>query len=432
MSPLDEAEAFKKLLEKGAGFKDIAAMYDRSIAGIKHRVRLCDLHDGLKAMFREGRLKLSGAALLASLPAESQAKFAKKHADKSINHWDISNFIHQTQRSVIARIADGRCEKCGSRTRNAEPGLFEDFNGLEDVCFDQDCYAGKWKKLIEGLVAKEKEGGSQAENNVILGGNIPEFLPRKTESVVLGGVEYKLLSRQKHTWKEASKKAAKGTAWLVDAPYDSTDVKVRRVAYKAYERPDCGGSAPSDPMKEYMADQLPEIEEEDLKAAAEKVEGKYRSVWNLAFTVREALLDAIIARRLKEESRANLAAEYLIARRGGEGAQGERREIDPERAETFAAIFGHDGVAKPSDIPAEPLIQKVFLFLIATGANPGDLPDLNDSESEWAEAEASLFWKFAQMERSEYVAMYKNSLAEALKAAGGRTEKEAGERGWRR
>jgi ParB family chromosome partitioning protein len=156
MHPLDEAEYFKKLLENGTDIKDIAAEFDHSISGIHHRVRLCNLQDEVKAMFREGKIKLSGAALLASLPADDQAKFTKKYEKKnSVNKWDISDFIHKAQHRVITWIADKRCEKCENRTYNTDPGLFDDFGTLEDVCFDQDCYAGKWKKLIGNLIAKE-------------------------------------------------------------------------------------------------------------------------------------------------------------------------------------------------------------------------------------------------------------------------------------
>jgi ParB family chromosome partitioning protein len=132
MHPLDEAETFKKLLDKGTDIKDIAALYDRSISGIHHRVRLCNLQDEVKAMFREGKVKLSGAALLASLPADDQAKFAKKYEKKdSVGNWDISDFIHKAQHCVIAWIADKQCEKCRNRTFNADPGLFEEFGGLK-------------------------------------------------------------------------------------------------------------------------------------------------------------------------------------------------------------------------------------------------------------------------------------------------------------
>jgi hypothetical protein len=294
------------------------------------------------------------------------------------------------------------------------------------VCFDQDCYAGKWKKLIESLMAKEDI--PRTENNIILDRGIPNFLPKKTGTVTMGETEYKVLSPQKHSWSETFKKAKKDTAWLVTAPYASTDVKVQRVAYKVYERPDYSGhSTPSDPVKDFLIDQVSDVAIEDQKAAAEKVMEKYQYSWNFTNQVKETLLDTIICKRIEEESRENLAAEYLTAHRSGEDGSGAYQEIDPDYADIFAAIFGPDDIAKPSDIPAGPIVQKLFLFLIATGIRANSMPDLNYSEAKWAEAETSLFWKFAQVTRDEYIMMYREILSAAVGDVLGPAREEGGE-----
>jgi ParB/RepB/Spo0J family partition protein len=427
--PLDEAEDFKRLLDKGADIKDVAALYDRSISGVRHRVRLCNLQEEMKEMFREGKIKLSGAALLAGLPAEDQAKFAKKYGERpSVSNWDIYSFVRQAQRRVVAWIADARCEKCESRTHNAEPGLFEEFDGLKDVCFDQDCYAGKWKKLIEGLIAQQ-ENILQTENNIIFDREIPDFLPKKTKAVALGEVEYNVLPHKKHTWGETSKKAKKGTAWLVAAQRGSTDAKVRRVAYKAYERPDysCHYATP-DPVEDFLIDQAPDVAIEERKAAAERAKAKYGNSWRFKNGVRSAVLSAVVFRRLKMESRENMAAAYLEDKYSGyDENTGEYREFyDDFDRDVFAVIFGPAGVTKISDVPKEPLIERLFLFLAATGFKTSDLPDLKDGGEEWKEAEKSFFWKFARMSREEYIAMYRDILGAAIRAAGP-NQGEAGE-----
>jgi hypothetical protein len=54
------------------------------------------------------------------------------------------------------------------------------------------------------------------------------------------------------------------------------------------------------------------------------------------------------------------------------------------------------------------------------------MPDLNDNEAEWAEAEMSLFWKFAQVTQEEYTMMYREILSAAVRAAiSGPTPKKA-------
>jgi ParB/RepB/Spo0J family partition protein len=430
MSPLDEAELFKRLLDKGTNVKDIAAYYDRSVSGIHHRIRLCNLQEEIKRMFREDLITLSGAALLASLPDEDQEKFVKKYGNKvsmnnwdkkvSVNNWEISDFIGQAQRFVIAWITDKQCDKCKNRTHNTEPGLFEDFGSLKDVCFDQDCYAGKWKKLLEGLIAKEDI--ARTEHTIILTKGIPNFLPRKTEAVTLGEVEYKLLPCQQYDCKKTSKKAKKNTAWLIAAPYGSTKAEVERVEYAVCERQGYGySSPPSDPVKDFLIDEVSDVAIEDQKTAAKRVQEKYQSSWNLIWKVKETLLKDIITKRLSEENRENLAAEYLIATRSGQDAGGAWHEIDPDHADIFVAIFGTDSVAAlfanfPDDT-AEPLVHKLFLFLAATGIRKSDMPGLNDNEDQWAKAEKSLFWKFAQVAREEYTMMYREILSAVVRAA---------------
>jgi ParB/RepB/Spo0J family partition protein len=421
MHPLDEAAIFKRLLEKGTAIEDIAAYYDRTVSGIHHRARLMDLSDELGGMFREGKIKLSGAALLASLPAGDQAKFFKKYESRSsVSNWDISDFIHQAQRYVIAWIADTECEKCKKRTHNADPGLFEEFSGLKDVCFDQNCYAEKWKKLIESFIAKE-ETILRTENNIILDKNIPNFFPKKTESLVVGEVEYKLLSHQKHTWHKTSKKANKNTAWLVTTPdaFDAFAVNIQRVEYGAFERPTYGSySAPSDPVKDFLIDQVADVAIEDQKAVAERVKAKYERPLNLINEVRSAILRAVILRRLEMENRENMAAIYLEDKYSGQDDNtGEHKEFDDDfDRDVFTIIFGPAGITHISDIPKESLIERLFLFLAATSFRINDIPDLDKSDEKWKEIEESLFWKFAQMTREEYIAMYRETLSAAIKA----------------
>jgi hypothetical protein len=366
-------------------------------------------------MFREGKINLSGAALLAGLPAEDQAKFAKKYEKReSVGTWDISGFIYQVHHCAIAQIADTQCEKCKNRTHNTEPGLFEDFSGLKDVCFDQDCYAGKWKKLIEGLIAREDN--RQTENNIILDGGIPNFLPGKTETLTLGETEYKLLPHQKYTWSDASKKAEKGTAWLVTAPYASTDVSIRRVTYKEFERLSyLNHSAPYDLIKDFLIDMLPDVAVEDQKAAAEKVNKKYSAGSLLRNEIRTELLKTLIARRLREESLENQAALFLRDLCEGEDEEGNPVDFeDEDDREIFNAIFGPENIRSFDEIPREPLSEKLFLFIFAIGMRTGDLPDINDSEQEWEITEQSAQWKFLQVDRDEYTAMYREILRKAV------------------
>jgi len=70
-----------------------------------------------------------------------------------------------------------------------------------------------------------------------------------------------------------------------------------------------------------------------------------------------------------------------------------------------------------SQIPSEPWTEKIFRLLIAINIkNENDLPELRDTDDDWKGTESTLFWRFAQMTREEYIALYQKTLTEAIKA----------------
>jgi ParB/RepB/Spo0J family partition protein len=431
MHPLDEAETFKRQLDGGKPVEEIAGYYNRSVSGIRRRVRLTGLIDGVKMAFRDGKINLSGAALIASLPEADQEKFHKKYGKKGANHWEIADFIRKAQRLTLEEIADDECGKCRNRTHNAGPGLFDDteYRSIKDVCFDGECYAKKWTARIAGLILAEKQGNT--EKTIFLDQSVPKFLPPKTETLTVAGEEYALLDTDKYDWSVTGKKSKSKTAWLVSCARGNTTIAVDRVTYKEYVRSTYQRSSPEpqELIKDYMIDRIPDIREEDREAAAKQVAQEYGgSPWDFRRALRERLRDAIIGKRLKEESRENLAACYLIAHRSGKDKRGKWCEIDPDYGNLFKAIFGPEGIAKPGDIPPDPLFQKVFQFLIASEIRITGMPGLDDDEEDWAETEASLFWKFAQVSRDEYITRYKEILSQAIRAAVGRPKALRGTR----
>lgn len=78
MHPLDEAVHFRNLQDAGMSVKEIAKYYDRSIAGIYHRIRLTDLIDDLKSLFRDGKITLTTASVLSGLSPNIRNGFAKR------------------------------------------------------------------------------------------------------------------------------------------------------------------------------------------------------------------------------------------------------------------------------------------------------------------------------------------------------------------
>jgi len=417
MHPLDEAEKFKREIDSGKTAEEVAKYYARSVSGIHQRVRLCKLIDGVKTMFRDGRMNLSGAALIASLPEEDQEKFLKKYGEKKADKWEITNFLGTVLRFKIKHIADNKCAKCKNRTYNSTPGLFEDYSGLEDVCFDQECYAGKWENLIGKLIA-EQDG--KTDSKIILNRGIPDFLPKKTKAVTIGDVEYELLSQSGYSWDETKKKGIENTAWLVSLEWfqssGSYGVKVSRVKYEVCEKQSYRPSSPepTDPVHKFMIDLLPDIAPDEKKDIAEIMQKKHEYPYSFFRQVSERLLEEIIDRRLRREDKESMTALYLAAKLGTTDREGNWHEIDPDYQGLFDLVFETE--FKLSQIPNEPWVENIFRLLIAIDMETNDLPELRDDEADWKRHENTVFWRFVQMTREEYIALYQRILTEAIRA----------------
>jgi len=410
MHPLDEAETFKLQIDEGKTVEEIAKYYARSVSGINHRIRLTKLIDGIKMMFRDGKINISGAALIASLPAEDQEKFLKKYENKKPNQWDISGFIHSVQKHTLEHIADKKCEKCKNRTHNTTPGLFDDFNSLEDVCFDGDCYAKKWLEFINTSIQKD---GGDTENNIIIDRGIPEFIPKKSKTVSIGGVEYTVLAANEHTWNETKKKGKTKTAWLVSKKWNGGTyaVQVTRVAYeKSEQQTNPRTSYAEDPVKDFMVDQVPDIDDQEKKVIAKKLNDKYENKWRFKREVKDAILSKVIFKKIEEGSDENLAALFLEDKFSGEDDDGNKFDIDPSYQDIITAIFGE--LKSFAEIPKEPLMQKIFTLLIACDSQSHKLPDLDDDDL--GDAEQSMFWRFAGLKKEEYITLYKETLKEKI------------------
>jgi ParB/RepB/Spo0J family partition protein len=156
MHPLDEAEIFSSMLKAGAKLRELATIYNRSISGIYQRSQLVNLIEPLKAMFREGTMDLSSAAMIAVLKSDLQQQFYEEVKDTG-NVWGgaAHRFISKVQNRPI-RFFD-TCGKCKKRTHCTDPDLFPEYNHLDDVCLDDDCYRNTWIRLLGREIKKAEE-----------------------------------------------------------------------------------------------------------------------------------------------------------------------------------------------------------------------------------------------------------------------------------
>jgi ParB/RepB/Spo0J family partition protein len=191
MHPLDEAVFFKGLKDGGMEVEEIARRYDRTAAGIYHRIRLTALTESARLMFRNGKLNLTGASLLASLAPEFQDRFTGEFGERDETPvYVVESFLHRVQHNRLEIVLDGQCEECRKRTHHSDNELLFDDLSLCDVCFDDGCYRRKWIKLLEGALLPEREKRRDVRNIIKLNG--PYRINVLEQDLVLGGEEYRI------------------------------------------------------------------------------------------------------------------------------------------------------------------------------------------------------------------------------------------------
>jgi ParB/RepB/Spo0J family partition protein len=421
MSPLDEAVTFKKLLDGGMPIGKIAQQYARSKAGIYKRIRLCNLTEDLKAMFRDGKINLSSAAIIASLPEEDQKKFFKKYGKKEggeVSQYNVQQFIYTTQRCKLSCIADDECKVCKKRTDNTNPSLFDEDEssaGMDDVCLDSECYCKKWHAVIEAGINTVLEECEPPEDKIIFHWCVPKFWPPKTEKMTIGGKEYALLkSNDYYTTNDLKKK--KDTAWEVRIS-GNEGITVHRVSLReqqSYQTPQ------KDMVKEYNLNVLEEYQSDsDLaKTTAEKLEEVVKSSWKFRKAVNNNVLDKVIytATHLStkyDTKKLNLAALYI----GTEYLHHDDEDESEERLNQFCGITGYKTL---SDIQESEAMNKVFTYLIINDLGTNDVLEINDVESEerFNRYCGGLFWQYSGFtSKEEYIAFYKDCMRTIIRIA---------------
>jgi ParB/RepB/Spo0J family partition protein len=200
MHPLDEAAIFFKLIESGRPIQELAKQYDRSVSAIWQRVQLLDLNDGIKELFREGKIELHAAAMLKSLEPDQQQAFCNKFLQKGnrVSIWDVKDFISRVRHDKLYGCMAGKaCAGCLKRTFYTDKALFPELRDESDLCLDHECYLGKWQKLLSGKIKTLKAGNkSHAEAN-ILACSDEELVKIFGKTLVLDGTDFSVV---KITW----------------------------------------------------------------------------------------------------------------------------------------------------------------------------------------------------------------------------------------
>lgn len=175
LHPLDEAEGFKRLIERfNYTTADVAAKTGKSESFVLHRMKLLDLISGIREAFVKGKIGTSHALLLARLQAEDQKRAWKERLEgreHEVTHHDLKNWIENIlfldlssagfdKKDETLVSGSGTCVNCLKRT-GANQLLFPDI-AKKDICTDRACFQMKVNTHIKREDEKaKKESGEE-------------------------------------------------------------------------------------------------------------------------------------------------------------------------------------------------------------------------------------------------------------------------------
>ena len=93
VDPLEEAEAFRLLLDQGQSIADLALRFGKSERYVRDRCKLNDLVPELREAFHQNKLPLSGAIMLARLPQDKQVAFADDNDFAVDTEWESTQNV---------------------------------------------------------------------------------------------------------------------------------------------------------------------------------------------------------------------------------------------------------------------------------------------------------------------------------------------------
>ena len=167
LHPLDEGAQYARLLKESYSLEDLAAYFDRSISHIYQRMKLCNLIEDAREIFRNGQIKISTAAKIASLPKQVQKEIVsalKKELQWAGDHEKtIDRVIGQMMRMPLDFPCEA-CEQCtAKRTHYGNATLFPEYHDRCDYCMDSRCYEKNIRSFYQNAVSEFLEDWGEAK-----------------------------------------------------------------------------------------------------------------------------------------------------------------------------------------------------------------------------------------------------------------------------
>lgn len=173
VDPIEEAEAFRLLQQRGQSVEELALRFGKSERYVRDRIRLVSLAEPLQKALSIGQIPLKGAYLLSRLPADDQQEFFDDQLDgdhetnvtaDDVEEWLDRHFrkLHSAPFQEKGNLTekwnpDGhlirRCDTCECNTCN-HGCLFADMQGDEPQCIDETCYSRKCDIYNEWFVSQ--------------------------------------------------------------------------------------------------------------------------------------------------------------------------------------------------------------------------------------------------------------------------------------
>ncbi|MBB2981793.1 ParB/RepB/Spo0J family partition protein [Paraburkholderia tropica] len=265
LHPLEEADGYKVLADRGHTLEQIASEVSQTRTYIAQRLKLCALNAQTRKLFFDEKLNAKTALMIARLPADLQDKAANeltapwangeprsvKAASEHIERTYMLRLDQAPFKTADAALvpAAGACGPCSKRTGN-QPELFEDVRGKE-ICTDPACFA----KKRETAAAQKRADAEAAGRTVITGKDAKAALPHQ-----YGQLQGGLVQLDDTCYEDPKRRSyrqiigAKGVkaSSLLESPHDGKLIDVmpkadlkKALAEKGIEARNAGTSNPS-------------------------------------------------------------------------------------------------------------------------------------------------------------------------------------------
>jgi ParB/RepB/Spo0J family partition protein len=263
--PLEEADAFKRMLESGKyQIADIAAKFAKPETFIAQRLKFVDLIDEIKKDFYDGKLGIGHAIHMARLDQEHQFEIYDEANGKRNRGYgtvqELKDSIEDDTYNLDEApfdIHNGKlvkgvsaCDICPKRS-GANPTLFPDIDET-DKCFDRICYKGKLEAHLTNEVAAIINEGKNIAIGVTWGEKSPDFI---SEICKQHNVKILTDSDYNRVWNDDENKAQK---MLIVSGHNAGDVISIRLKASS-----SSASATQEPS---VQDQINKIEERAKRA----------------------------------------------------------------------------------------------------------------------------------------------------------------------